>query len=77
MTNKEYEVNEAKFHGELAARNAKAAVDSSKATRDELIVRIQKLEIVANQNIQKIMDLERKYNLMLSERFDGKSTVRE
>lgn len=75
--NKEIEIDEAKFHGQLAARNAKAAVDSSQATRDELIERIQKLEFVINDHTQRIMDLERKYNLMLSERFDGKSTVKE
>ena len=64
-----------KVHQELATRNAKMAVEKVEKTRDELLDRLNKLErLVANQQ-QQITQIEQKYNLLLTARFDGRSTT--
>lgn len=64
-----------KVHSEMATRNAREAIRKSDATRDELLTRIMHLEgVVASQGAA-IGQLELKYNIMLTERFDGKGTA--
>jgi len=61
----------------VSDRNSKTALDVSTDTRDKLMDRITHLELVVTTMGQKVDDLDRKYNLMLTARFDGKSTVVE
>jgi uncharacterized protein Yka (UPF0111/DUF47 family) len=72
--NREYEIDEVKHHGELAARNSKEAVRSSNATRTELLARMSHFAHLLSNQQQKIDELERKYNLLITSRFNGGPT---
>lgn len=64
----------AKAHQELATRNSRAAVKKADDTRNELLDRINHLERLVVTDHQKLVELEKKYNLLLTARFDGRST---
>jgi hypothetical protein len=66
---------ETKLHQEIATRNSREAIRKSDATRDELLVRISHLEQIVSGLSFSVQHLEQKYNLLLSARFDGKSTT--
>lgn len=66
---------EAKASEKVTRLNAKAAVSTAEQTRDELTDRIEHLEAALTAAIQKITDLDRKYNLLLTERFNTGPTV--
>ena len=60
----------AKVHQEIATHNSKVATDMSIATKAELIIQVDRLNLSVNTLTQKVQDLDRKYNLLLSERFN-------
>lgn len=59
----------------VATMNSKAAVRTAEKTRDELTDRIVALERTANMLTQKCDELNKKYNLLLSERFNTGPTA--
>lgn len=73
MSNQEVETM--KVHQEIATRNSKEAIAKSEKTRDELLDRINRLERLVTNQEQKITQMEQKYNLLLTARFDGRSTA--
>jgi len=65
----------ARTHQEIATRNARAAVQAAETTKAEMTVRLNHLEhLVAGQQV-KLGELEQKYNLLLTKRFDGRATA--
>jgi len=71
----EIRLEEAKAHQKLATNNAKAAVATAEHTRDELLERMGVLEMQVSQLTQAVQNLDRKYNLLLSERFNNGPTA--
>jgi len=68
--------NEAlKAYSETATRNSREAIRKSDATRDELITRMTHLEGLVANLTSEVQHLHQKYNIMMSIRFDGKSTA--
>ncbi len=63
-----------KHHQELATQNAEAAVKMAGKTRDELLERVNHLDSVVINLTNRVIELDRKYMLLLTERFDGKGT---
>ena len=59
----------------VATMNAKAAVHTAESTRDELTDRIVALEHTAKTLTQGLDELQKKYNLLLSERFNTGPTA--
>ena len=59
---------------ELATRNSQAAVKTANQTRDELSAKILLLEKTVAQLVQQVSQLNQKYNLLLSNRFNKGST---
>lgn len=59
----------------VSVMNGEAAVRTAEQTRDELTERIVHLEQTANMLTQKCDELNRKYNLLLSERFNTGPTA--
>lgn len=59
---------------ELATRNSKAAVDIANKTRNELTEKIIVLEKTVSQLVFQVSQLNQKYNLLLSNRFNNGST---
>lgn len=59
----------------VVTMNSKAAVRTAEQTRDELTDRIVKLERTVNMLMQKSDELNKKYNLLLSERFNTGPTA--
>jgi prefoldin subunit 5 len=66
--------DQAKASEKVATMNSKAAVKTAEDTRDELTDRIVKLERAVNMLTQKCGELDRKYNLLISERFSAGPT---
>lgn len=64
----------AKHHQELATRNSLNAAQAVIKLRTELVPKIQQHEQIIRALLDKVADLERKYNLLLSARFNGGST---
>jgi predicted site-specific integrase-resolvase len=64
------ETEMAKVHQEIATHNSKAAVRVSSETKQELHKQVDRLNFMVNTLTQKVNDLDRKYNLLLSERFN-------
>lgn len=60
---------------EVANRNAIAAIEATKKLRDEYAARLLQLEMTVNSQRQKIAELEQKYNLLLSQRFNRGPTA--
>lgn len=59
---------------ELATRNSKAAVEIASKTRNELTDKIVVLEKTVAQLVFQVSQLNQKYNLLLSNRFNNGST---
>ncbi len=59
---------------ELATRNSKAAVDTANKTKVELTEKIIVLEKTVAQLVFQVSQLNQKYNLLLSNRFNNGST---
>ena len=53
-----------------ATRNAQAAVSTAEETRDELLTRMGNMEAEMARLGRALVNLDRKYNLLLSERFN-------
>jgi len=65
---------EIRAHQEIASRNAQAAIKLSEDTKTDLTDKVSHLgHIIADQE-HRIAALEQKYVLLLTARFDGKST---
>lgn len=62
---------------ELATRNSQAAVNTANKTRDELTNKIVTLEKTVFQLVNQVAQLNQKYNLLLSNRFNKGSTSEE
>jgi len=67
---------EVRAHQEIATRNSRAAISKAESTHSELLERINRLDQLVAQMAATISQLEQKYNLLLSARFDGKATSR-
>jgi len=65
----------AKTHQEIATRNSREAIKKADATRDELLTKISHLENLVANLAAKTNELEQKYNMLLTARFDGKATA--
>jgi len=65
---------EIKLHQEIATKNSNTAMKVADDTRNELLKRMAHLEMVVATHEQQIVNLQQKYNIMLTARFDGKST---
>ena len=64
------ETQMAKVHQEVATHNSRLATKMAIDTKDELGKEVDRLNTVTNTLTQKVMELDRKYNLLLSERFN-------
>ena len=64
------DVEMAKVHQEIATHNSKVAADMSVKNKIELEAQVDRLNKITNTLTQQIADLQRKYNLLLSERFN-------
>lgn len=60
----------AKVHQEVATHNSKLAAKMAIDTKDELGKEVDRLNMVTNTLTQKVMELDRKYNLLLSKNFN-------
>ena len=67
----------AQAEAEVATRNARAAVITAEKTRKDLLPMIEHLGRLVGTQAGQLSILERKYNLLLGSRFDGKSTSQE
>jgi porphobilinogen deaminase len=67
----------AKMHQEIATHNSELALSNSEKTRNELLNRMAKIEMQVAMNTQALDQLFNKYNLLLTARFDGRSTAGE
>ena len=65
----------AAHHQELATKNAVAAVKMAEHTRNELLERVNHLDKVVLDLTNRVIELDRKHALLLTERFDGKGTA--
>ncbi len=65
----------AKAHQEVATRNAQVAVKQANDTRTELLTRLNNLEALVTNQQSEIFQLNQKYNLLLTNRFNGGSTA--
>jgi len=65
----------ARAHQEIATRNSRAAIDKAESTHDELLARIVHLDQMVAQMTVTVSQLEQKYNLLLTARFDGRATT--
>lgn len=63
-----------KAFGEVATRNAQAALEVANNTKSELTMRVNALENLVTSLNGQIAQLQQKYNLLLSSRFNGGST---
>lgn len=70
----EIETQMAKMHQEIATHNSQVAADMSVKTKEELAVQVDRLNGSLNTLTQRVQDLDRKYNLLLSQRFNGGPT---
>lgn len=68
------ETDMAKVHQEIATHNSKAAVKLSIETKEKLAEQVDRLNFMVNTLTQQVQDLDRKYNLLLSERFNSGPT---
>jgi len=66
---------EMKARQDISNRNAKEAVRKSDATRDELLTRLVHLDHLVANLTATVSQLEQKYNILLTKRFDGKGTA--
>ncbi len=64
----------ARAHQEVATRNAQVAVKQANDTRTELLARLNNLEALVTNQQGEIHQLQQKYNLLLTQRFNGGST---
>ena len=64
------ETDMAKVHQEIATHNSQVAAEMSVKTRDELAIQVDRLNMSVNTLTQRVQELDRKYNLLLSERFN-------
>jgi hypothetical protein len=64
----------ARAHQEVATRNSREAIRKADATRNELLGRITHLEALVANLTASVAQLEQKYNLLLTARFDGRAT---
>jgi cell division protein FtsB len=62
---------------ELATRNSRTAVDLANKTREELTTKLLTLEKTVAQLVNQVSNLQQKYNLLLSNRFNKGSTTEE
>ncbi len=65
----------AAHHQELATKNAEAAVKMAELTRNELLERVSHLDRAVLDLNGRVIELDRKYQLLLTDRFDGKATA--
>ncbi len=65
----------AKAHQEVATRNAQVAVKQANDTRTEMFKRMLHLEAIVTNQQSEIQQLQQKYNLLLTQRFNGGSTA--
>lgn len=75
MSDDDIEVQMAKVHQEVATHNSKLAVKFSEKTQKDTHAECERLTAAVNTLSQKVLELDRKYNLLLSERFNTGSTV--
>jgi len=61
-------------HQEIATRNSREAINKAERTHDELLGRITHLENLASSQGQALVQLQQKYNLLLTKNFGGGST---
>lgn len=66
---------DARVHEQIATRNARAAVALAKDIKAVFEIRIENLERGLNTLAAQYVQLECKYNLLLTERFDGGATT--
>ncbi len=59
---------------ELATRNSQAAVKTANETREQLMTKVQTLERTVSLLVTQVSQLNQKYNLLLSSRFNKGST---
>ena len=64
------EVQMAKVHQEVATHNSRLATKMAIDTKDALETQVDRLNIVTNTLTQKVQELDRKYNLLLSKNFN-------
>ena len=64
------EVQMAKVHQEVATHNSRLATSMAIKTKTDLGREVDRLNTVTNTLTQQVMELDRKYNLLLSERFN-------
>ena len=63
-----------KAHQEIATRNSRVAIEKAERTHDELLTRIIHLEGLVSSQGQVIIQLQQKYNLLLTKNFNGGGT---
>jgi len=66
--------DEIRAHQEVASRNAQTAIKVAESTKSDLSTKISHLGHLMAAQEQRIADLERKYVLLLTARFDGRAT---
>jgi len=64
------ETEMAKMHQEVATHNSKAAMKMSVKTHEEMTEIQNRQQAAINTLSQKVLELDKKYNLLLSERFN-------
>ena len=64
------EVQMAKVHQEIATHNSQVATTMAIKTKDDLGREVDRLNMVTNTLTQKVQELDRKYNLLLSKNFN-------
>jgi len=64
----------AEMHEKIATRNAQSAVNSTAALREEFEEFRKAMTGIINDQQFRIADLTQKYNLLLTQRFNGGST---
>jgi len=65
-----------KAHQEIATRNSREAIRKSEDTHSTLLSRIEHLDTLVANLATEVAQLQQKYNLLLTARFDGKGTSR-
>jgi ABC-type Zn uptake system ZnuABC Zn-binding protein ZnuA len=70
------DVELAKAHQEAATKNAREAIRKADATHAEMSARMTHLDHLVAQLSATVGELQQKYNLLLTARFDGKATSR-
>lgn len=61
-------------HQEIATRNSREAINKAERTHSELLARITHLESLVSSQGQTLVQLQQKYNLLLTKNFGGGST---